>query len=171
MKTCAHPRGLKRTKDDAQPPDKRGRQGDAPSGSIGVPIDIDDLLDLLPATEDANESGAPTGPGPLLPGVPPTDKVWSDAPDFRVKLDDMFDVDEARTFVHPSFVPGAPFHLVARRSPKGILIRAQTNGIHGDKFFARKINEDTVLGARVQWFKAPHPFNCDVYVHNLKCVE
>jgi hypothetical protein len=159
MEACAHPRGLKRTGDDA------------PSGSIGGPIDIDDLLDLLPATEDANESGAPTGPGPLLPGVPPTDKVWSDAPDFRVNLDDMFDVDEARAFVHPSFVPGVPLHLEAKRSPKGILIRTQTTDIHGDKFVARKIAGGTVLGARVQWFKAPHPFNCDVYLHNLMRVE
>jgi len=167
MEACAHPRGLKRTGDDAQPPDKRGRRDDAPSNEI----DIDDLLDLLPVSEDANESGAPTGPGPLLPGVPPTDKSSSDASDFRVNLDEAFDVDEARTFAHPSFVPGAPLHLEAKRSPKGILIRTQTTDIHGDKFSARKIAEGTVLGARVQWFKAPHPFNCDVYVHNLTRVE
>jgi len=162
MEAREHPRGLKRTGDDAQPPDKRGKQGD----------DLDELFALLlPVSEDANESGAPTGPGPLLPGVPPTDKSSSDAPDFRVNLDEAFDVDEARTFAHPSFVPGAPFHLEAKRSPKGILIRTQTTDIRGDKFVARKIAEGTVLGARVQWFKAPHPFNCDVYVHNLTRVE
>ena len=160
MEACEHSRGLKRTGGDAQPPDKRSKQDDAPSGSI----DIDDLLLMLPPVpEDANESGAP--------GVSPTDKSSSDAPDFRVNLDDMFHPETARTFAHPSFVPGAPLHLTAKRSPKGVLIRTQRDDIHGDKFFARKINEGTVLGARVQWFKAPHPFNCDVFLHNLTRAE
>lgn len=170
MEACAHPRGLKRTGDDAQPPDKRSKQDDAPSGSIGGPIEIDDLLALLPATEDANESGAPTGPGVLLPDVSPTDKDPSNVPDLRVDLDDMFHPNEPRTFAHSSF-SGEPLRLEATRTPKGVLIRTQTTDIHGDRFVARKINEDTVLGARVQSFKAPHPFNCVVYVHNLKCVE
>tara|TARA_R110001592_G_scaffold162963_2_gene396654 strand:- start:869 stop:1309 length:441 start_codon:yes stop_codon:yes gene_type:complete len=146
MEAREHPRGLKRKQDDAQDDD------------------LEELFAvLLPVPEDANDSGAP--------GVPPTDNGSNDAPDLRVNLDDMFDVDEPRTFEHPSFVPGAPLHLEAKRSPKGILIRTQTDDVHGDKFFARKITEGTVLGARVQWFKAPHPFNCDVYAHNLKRVE